>query len=142
MTLTEFLNSCKKSEMLIESDLRELEQLRAMSTSLKSINTNERVRTSRSNEAEYVRTIEKICELENKINAEIDELVDKKELIRNIINSLDNIDERLCLKMRYIDFCSWAEIAERMAFSDRQIYRIHDRAIAHLSLKYTAKDVS
>lgn len=139
MLLRDFLSSTKKSEMLIESDMRELEQLRAMSTGLRSVNLSERVNTSRSNEAEYIRIIEKIYDLEEKINREIDEMVDRKEEIRELINKLGNIDERLCLKMRYIDFYSWAEIAEKMAFSDRQIYRIHERAISHLSVFYCDK---
>ena len=33
------------------------------------------------------------------------------------------------LKMRYLDFFGWEEIAERTKYSVRQVYRLHENAL-------------
>ena len=59
-----------------------------------------------------------------------------------IVNTIDSVKrnkERDVLFYRYIKGMDWWEIAEKMNFSERQIYRIHGKALGHLEI---LKDVS
>ena len=57
------------------------------------------------------------------------------------IKQLEDEDERDVLFYKYIKNMSWWEIANAMTYSERQIFRIHGRALAHLSIP-EEKDVS
>ena len=74
----------------------------------------------------------KIVDLENEINADIDELVDLKAEIMKLIKRVESIDGRLVLEKRYLCFEKWEQIAVEMGFSTRQVYRVHDRAIGEI----------
>lgn len=58
----------------------------------------------------------------------------KKRLaeIRLLINSLDNYQECLVLEMRYLCYENWQDIALKLNYEERQIFRIHGRALLHL----------
>ena len=50
------------------------------------------------------------------------------------IQQLENEDERDVLFYRYIKGMSWWEIAENMQFSERQVFRIHGKALGNLKI--------
>nr|WP_243273908.1 DUF1492 domain-containing protein [Mediterraneibacter glycyrrhizinilyticus] len=50
------------------------------------------------------------------------------------IQQLENEDERDVLFYRYIKGMGWWEIAESMQFSERQVFRIHGKALANLKI--------
>lgn len=54
--------------------------------------------------------------------------------IAHRIQLLESEDERDVLFYRYIKGMSWWEIAESMQFSERQIFRIHGKALANLKI--------
>jgi len=56
------------------------------------------------------------------------------------IKKLRSRNEDDVLFYRYIKGMEWYEIAETMSYSERQIHRIHGKALAHLELP--EKDVS
>ena len=86
----------------INSDIEELGKLREMSSSISSPTWEEHVQTSKNTDAPFVRSVFKIMELEDKINAEIDNLVELKKQIRMVIDRVSNTDERMVLRYRYI----------------------------------------
>ena len=141
MDIRKFLESGKLADALIQSDLEELGRLRGMLTSLQSLSSAPRVAVSGGREAGFVRTVEKIEALEEKINREIDEYVDKKEQIRVLILSVTEPACRLCLQLRYMEFATWPVIAEKMNYSERQIYRLHEKGIALLEEQYRLSSV-
>ncbi|MDR1770369.1 MAG: hypothetical protein LBS02_07015 [Hungatella sp.] len=53
------------------------------------------------------------------------ELYDKIEL-------LEEEQEKRLLKYRYIRWCRWEDIADKMGYSDRQIFNIHKKALNSL----------
>lgn len=82
--------------------------------------------------------------------AELDEMI--QELIRERylriktyqaiarqIKQMKRRSESDVLFYRYISGLGWWEIAEKMGFSERQIFRIHGKALAHFEIP---KDVS
>ena len=56
-----------------------------------------------------------------------------KILVRFMIDSLDNYEQRNVLNLKYISGYSIKRIADKMFYTRRQTYRIHDRAIELLS---------
>ena len=56
----------------------------------------------------------------------------KLKEIEFVINLLDDFHERIVLQMRYLYFENWQDIAFRLNYEERQIYRIHGNALMHL----------
>lgn len=50
------------------------------------------------------------------------------------IRALDSQSEQDVLFYRYLKGMSWWEIAEKMHFSDRWIYKLHGRALFHIEI--------
>ncbi|MDE7399709.1 MAG: hypothetical protein K2N06_09305 [Oscillospiraceae bacterium] len=81
------------------------------------------------------RTVEKIAELETELNRQIDEAVDRKREAVRVLSALSGA-EKAALYQYYILARDWSEIADELYFSERQIYNIRKRAMAHLCERY------
>ena len=132
----QFLRQAYKLNELIESDKEELENLRSLSESISGDMTQERVQTSASSD-KSVNIIAKIVDLENEIHDEIEQLIALKKQIRDVINKLENINEKLVLKYRYLMFFQWEEICDKMHYSPRQIHRFHDSALENIEVPFS-----
>jgi len=105
-----------------------------MSSSIASPCLEERVQTSRNTDAPFVRSLMKIMELEDKINAEIDNLVELKKQIRSVIDEVANTDERMVLRYRYIHNLTWEQIGDELHADRTTVYRWHNSAINHVTM--------
>ena len=56
----------------------------------------------------------------------------KVQEISFFINQLDSFQERIVMQMRYLYFENWQDIALRLNYEERQIYRIHGQGLMHL----------
>lgn len=102
MTAKEYLSQAYRLDQRINSDIAEITRLREMACSISSPSWEDKVQTSRNTDAPFVRCLEKIMDLEQKVNDEIDTLIDLKRQIRVTIESVPNTDEQLVLRYRYI----------------------------------------
>ena len=84
---------------------------------------------NRNLEAPFIKTIEKIWEYEQKIDAKINRLVDLRAAINAAIESMENPEERLLLKYRYLKNESWEDISYDLNVSYRTVHRIHASAL-------------
>jgi DNA-directed RNA polymerase specialized sigma subunit len=113
----------------INSKLQHLAELRSQVT---------RVTTSISdmphnpNGTQLQEIILKIIALEEKINADVDRLVDMKAEIYNAIQSLDDAECRTILEKRYLSMLDWAQIAAEMGCSTEKAYKKHRQALEAL----------
>ena len=57
---------------------------------------------------------------------------DKLKEIQLFIDQLDDYQERIVLDYRYIWFENWQDIAYKLNYTERQVYKIHGRALLHL----------
>lgn len=135
MQAKQYLKQAYRLNELINSDFEELAELRTLSQSVSSSNFSG-MPTAESKDAEptFAKAINKIIDLENHINEEIIRFVNLKKEIRNVINDLIDGDEKLVLKYRYINFCEWDEICDRMNVSKRTAHRIHASALEHIKV--------
>lgn len=53
-------------------------------------------------------------------------------IIMSMVQSLDNPILRKVMMYRYVEKLEWQEIAGVMNYSERHIYRLHDKAIKKL----------
>lgn len=136
MNAKQFLRQAYKLNELIESDKEELENLRSLSESISGDMTQERVQTSTSSD-KIVNIIARIVDLENEIHDEIEQLIALKKQIRDVINKLENVNEKLVLKYRYLMFFQWEEICDKMHYSPRQIHRFHDSALENIEVPFS-----
>lgn len=82
----------------------------------------------------FIKTIEKIWEYEQKIDAKINRLVDLRAAINAAIESMENPEERLLLKYRYLKNESWEDISYELNVSYRTVHRIHASALNNFVL--------
>lgn len=137
MTAKQYLKQAYRLNELINSDLEELKQLKALSTSISSLSLSGVISSgTRNSDASFVNCINKIVNLEEKINTEIDSYVDLKEEIRQKIIALDDKNEILILQERYLLFTTWEKIADNMNFTPQWIYELHKKALKSFSKKY------
>ena len=129
MRAKEILRQAFCLDRRIASDINEMRELRELAESVSSPNLEEKVQTSRSSDAPFVRSIEKIMDLESRIAEEVDRLVDMKTEIRDLIDKVDDHDQRMLLRYRYIHFYTWEEISAEMNYGLRWVYILHGRAL-------------
>ena len=129
MKAKEYLRQAFCLNRRIASDVEEMKELRELAESVTSPQYGERVQTSPSYTAPFVRSIEKLVDLEAKIADELDRLVDLKTEIRETIDRVEDADQRMLLRYRYIHFHTWEEIADEMNYGLRWVYIIHGHAL-------------
>lgn len=134
MTAKDYLKQAYRLDHRINSDIEELGRLREMSASISSPSMGEKVQTNRSTDAPFVKCLERIYEQEEKINAEIDMLVNLKNEIRSVIDTVSNTDERMVLRYRYIHNYTWEQIGDEMSADSRTVRRWHGKALTHVIL--------
>ena len=132
MTAKDYLHQAYRLDHKINSDIEELGRLRAMSTSISSPQLGERVQTSKNLDAPFVKSVYKIQEMEEKINAEIDMFVDLKQEIRGVIEKVENTDEQMVLRYRYIHNMTWEDISEELHADKSTVRRWHGQALVHV----------
>ena len=127
----EFLSQARHIDVQINSKLEELHSLKAMAEKVTTTYQSDMVDGSRDvHKREGI--ICKIIDLQNEINSDIDQLVDLKIAIRQIIESLPDMEGRTVLNLRYVRLLKWQEVADTMGYSLRRVHNFHDRAIQYL----------
>lgn len=134
MTVKEYLDQAYRLDQRINSDLEEASGLRNLALSISSLQMTERVQTSPKGEAPFAERLEKVMLLEEKINTEIDLLIDLKEQIGEVIQAVPDINERMVLRYRYLHSMNWGQIGNDLQVDARTVRRWHDHALEHAVL--------
>lgn len=126
MTAKDYLKRAYRLNDKIKSNLRQIEDLEADATKV-TVSFGEKVQSGEKNSTEQLYI--KLIEAKEKLYAETDRYVDTKEEIKKTIDKVTDPDENLLLTLRYIEFMRWEVIAEKMHFSQTQVFRIHREAL-------------
>ena len=132
MKAKEYLHQAYRLDKRIQSNIEEMERLRELSTSVSSPSWGERVQTGRHTDALFVRYLERIEELQIKINDEVDHLVALKAEIRDAINEVMDIYERMVIRYRYVHNFTWEQIGDELNADKSTIRRWHGNALNHV----------
>lgn len=66
-------------------------------------------------------TIDRICEIDEKINQRIDRLHTVKKEIIDAIRTVENTTDRLCMVKRFIEMKSWRDISNELNIPRRSV---------------------
>ena len=137
----DYLKQAFRLNDLINSDLAELENLKALSTSVSGANYGgERVQGGNLPGSRIEAIVLKIVDLEREIQAEINRYLDLKKAVREAINRVPNQNEKLILRYRYIEMLSWSEIQKKMNLEERQAFVLHGKALKRITVPDLTKE--
>lgn len=134
MTVKEYLSQARRLDQMINSNIEEAAKLREMAVSLQCPSLEPNYNATRSTDAPFVRPLEKVLELEEQINAEVDALVELKAQIHLAINSVEDPEERMILRYRYLESYSWSQTGKALTMAPSTARRLHDIALSHVSI--------
>ena len=135
MTAKEYLNQARHLDALINCRLREIDYWRDLSSSVSGTRFDGMPHSpNRPTEAPFVGCLEKIDEIQRSVEEKITYLVRLKEEINTAIDKLENRDEQLVLRYRYLDDCTWEEISRMLNVSLCTVHRIHGSALQNFSV--------
>lgn len=132
MTPKQYLNQAKHLDALINSRLREIDYWKEMSTSISGCKYDDSPHNpNRPTDAHFVSCLDKVWETQADVEQKLNQLIDLRDQINRQIDLLPDVEEQLVLRYRYLDSCSWDEIATLLNVSTRTVHRIHGAALQH-----------
>jgi DNA-directed RNA polymerase specialized sigma24 family protein len=134
VTSKAYLDQAYRLEQRVRLDKEELEDLRTLAASVGSPGFEEHYNPNHASEAPFVKTLERIWEMEKKVNDELCLLLQLKGEMHSVINQLDNMDERLVLTYKYLKNYTWMRIGNELSADERTIRRWHSRALSHVKV--------
>ena len=127
MTAKEYLRSIKYLDSAINAKQAELDKLKRDMCSIKGVTYDgDKVQGGIT---DSMKIVDKIIELNNLINAEIDRLVDLKAEAHQKIEKVCNEKFISLLTDIYINGYTFEQIAERMNITDKTVCRWHGQAL-------------
>ena len=133
MTAREYLGQAYRLDQRINSKLEQVSSLHALATKATSTISDMPGSPNRNNNR-MEDIVVKIIELENEINADIDLLVTFKKEVPLVIESVNNMDERMVLRYRYVHNFTWSKIGDELNADERTVRRWHKLALAHITI--------
>ena len=82
--------------------------------------------------------VDRIVEIERLLDKEIDRLCDLRKIILEGIAALTDYRFRRIITLKYIDGKTIEEMADEMAYSSKQVGRLHEQALERMSLNVSS----
>jgi DNA-directed RNA polymerase sigma-28 factor sigma-D len=136
MGIKEELKDLRVISKIIDSKNRQLAQLKRYCTTIKSFDYSKE-KINGGKKQDFSDTVDKIIDLENEINKDIDDLIDKKIKMNDFIKSVLAGNEYAVIQMRYFEELNWLEIAIKLNYTEINIYKIHGKALYKLNKVYS-----
>ena len=137
MTAKEFLNQPYELQRQIEIKKQKAKYYRALADSVSSPRFEEHYSASRNTEAPFVRYLNKVSELEDEIKEDSIRLDALKNEIDLAINVIEDENEAMVLRYRYVMMWPMNKIAKEMHYTPRWTQMIHVKAVTHFETLHT-----
>ena len=124
----------------IEFKVNELQKLREMATLIKTASLDDMKVQSGTKENHMENTVIAIADTQRELETLIQTMISKKAQIVSEIEEMEDINEYSVLIMRYVECKSIREIASDMKYTEKNIERIHAKAISNFTLLYGKKN--
>ena len=99
--------------------------------------SSEKVQSSKNNTSEDAMI--NYLSYDERIMRKLNQLYKIKSEVSNAVNAVENPVHRQLLQLRYLQYCKWERIAEKMGFSDKWVRtRLHNDALSDVR-KYIAQ---
>lgn len=135
MTVKEFLRSVREQDSLLRAYEQELEDLRRRAYNISSPKLGDKIQSNHLATLDEI--VAKIEQQAAKVNAAWDELIDKRNQAKALINKVDDESIRCVLYRYYILIQTWEQIAVEMNYTIRWVYKLHGKALQDLEKEFT-----
>ena len=133
MTAKQYLRNMYYAQVSIKKKEEKIQELQELALTTGAIRYDkDRVISSAPQSAGFEDKAIRIIDMQKRLQDEIADLADMYETGCRIINSLENVTDRLILEMRYINHMKFVDIAVAMDYSVEAIYYRHRRALEQL----------
>lgn len=134
MTVKEYLNQIYYARLKLQRLEDRREDIRARMTGISSPGLGDRVQTSPGDK--MPKLMARLDDIERKIAVQIEKEESLIEKISVQIESVEPLQYREVLAMRYINCLPWDNIARRMGYSKRRLYQLHGNALTVFGQKH------
>ena len=124
----EYLRQGLTLDMQIDAGFERIQQLRALAERRTTVYGREKVSGSGAMD-HRMDVVARIVDAERELDEWIDRLIVLRSQIQATISRLQDGRMRTLLELRYLNGHSWEVIAERMGYSTRNIYNLHNAAL-------------
>lgn len=135
MTAKEYLMQAYHLDQRINSKIEQVASLNDLAKKA-TVTISDMPRNPNRAVSTMANAVEKIVDLQQEINEEIDRLVDLKVEITNTIKKVENQDYQMLLEKRYLCFETWEDISYELGWSLRWTHVLHGKALAELDDKF------
>jgi len=127
MNAKAFFETSSHLDTQIDAKLEELERTKAIALRITQVYSAEPCGGAQMDK--MGEAVAKIEELEDVIDAEAVRLLERRSMMRRVIEALQDTCSQDVLTWRYRNRWSWARISEALGCKRMQAWRIHDRAL-------------
>ena len=131
MTAKEYLQQARFLDARINSKIQQISSLNELATRCTST-ISDMPRNPNQGGSRMADAICKIVDLQDELNRDINELVDLKRGIMDVIKAIPNTEYQTILEKRYLCFITWEQIAVDLSYSIQHTYRMHDAALSEV----------
>ena len=126
MTAKEFLRRARDVDRRVAEALERVERLRAR---IEAGRMSSITGMPRGGVQDWTQTVDRLIELEQRVNADTRELVRWKLLAIDAIRAVEEPRLAEVLELYYIDGLRWEDVAKRMELDQRWVFRLHGKAL-------------
>lgn len=135
MTVKEFLRSIREQDSLLRAYEQELEDLKCRAYNISSPKLGDKIQSNHLATLDEI--VDKLDSQIEKVNAAWDELIDKRDKAKALIDKVEDESGRCVLYRYYILIQSWEQIAVEMNYTIRWVYKLHGKALQDLEKEFT-----
>ena len=135
MNTMEYLQQGRILDQRINFNLHRLQEIKNGLCGLRSPQIDqERVQTSRSEDAHFVRGLMKMEEMQERLNQEIELLMKLRGQIEETIRTVPSSEYQMVLMYRYLGVWSWTQIGEALGVGKSTAKRWHHEALKQVRM--------
>lgn len=131
MTAKEFLRRVRGIDRRIDEAQERAERIRAR---LEAGRMSRVTGMPRGGVSDWTRTADRLIELEQRVNAQIREMVRWKLAAIDAIDQVDEARLRVVLELYYLDGYTWDEVSRLIGKDKRWVLRLHGKALQRIKV--------
>ena len=131
MTAKEFLRRARAVDRRVDEATERAERIRAK---LEAGRMSSVTGMPRGGAKDWTETADRLIELEQRVNAQVREMVRWKLAAFDAIDAVEEARLREVLELYYIDGFTWEQVAQRMELDPRWVFRLHGKALLRVKV--------
>lgn len=131
MTAKEFLRRARSVDRRVDEATERVERIRAR---LEAGRMSSVTGMPRGGAKDWTETADRLIELEQRVNAQVREMVRWKLAAIDAIDAVEEARLREVLELYYIDGFTWEQVAQRMELDPRWVFRLHGKALLRVKV--------